>query len=34
MTIAAGGEVFKSKIWTQKQFKSDQEDIVRVNLNH
>ncbi len=35
MTIAAGGEIsFKSKSELKKQFKSDQEDIVRVNPNH
>ena len=35
MTIAAGGEMsFKSKSELKKQFKSDQEDIVRVNPNH
>ncbi|MFA0543970.1 DUF1315 domain-containing protein, partial [Vibrio sp. 10N.222.52.B7] len=31
----AGGEIsFKSKSELKKQFKSDQEDIVRVNPNH
>ncbi len=35
MTIAAGGEIsFKSESELKKQFKSDQEDIVRVNPNH
>ena len=35
MTVAQGGEIsFKSKAELKKQFKQDQQDIVRVNPNN